>query len=132
MHTITFISRILLTSKFFMQTVSWIMCLVLIISKSVYSLHSKSVMIGILQVFGDKAFEKFGKGLISIHFSDNHTGIHKKVLMFKFVLPAAKNMADMSRLIALVPYYIDLIGRYKLSSQVGEFGLSFYLCLPYD
>lgn len=69
------------------------------------------------QVFGDKAFEKFGKGLISIHFSDNHTGIHRKVLMFKFVLPAAKNMADISRLVALVPYYIDLIGRYKLSSQ---------------
>ncbi|CAK8530146.1 unnamed protein product [Lathyrus sativus] len=68
------------------------------------------------QVFGDKAFEKFGKGLISVHFSDNHPGIHKKVLLFKFVLPAAKNMADMTRLVALVPYYIDLIGRYKLSS----------------
>ncbi|KAK7412017.1 hypothetical protein VNO78_03463 [Psophocarpus tetragonolobus] len=69
------------------------------------------------QVFGDKAFEKFGKGLISLHFSDQHPGIHKKVLLFKFVLPAAKNMADMTRLVALVPYYIDLIGRYKLSSQ---------------
>ncbi|KAG4980889.1 hypothetical protein JHK82_034135 [Glycine max] len=72
------------------------------------------------QVFGEKAFEKFGKGLISLHFSDQHPGIHKKVLLFKFVLPAAKNMADMTRLVALVPYYIDLIGRYKLSSQVGE------------
>ncbi|KAH1222055.1 Uncharacterized protein GmHk_12G035313 [Glycine max] len=69
------------------------------------------------QVFGEKAFEKFGKGLISLHFSDQHPGIHKKVLLFKFVLPAAKNMADMTRLVALVPYYIDLIGRYKLSSQ---------------
>lgn len=69
------------------------------------------------QVFGDKSFEKFGKGLISVHFSDNHPGIHKKVLLFRFVLPAAKNMADMTRLVALVPYYIDLIGRYKLSSQ---------------
>lgn len=69
------------------------------------------------QVFGDKAFEKFGKGLISLHFSDQHPGVHKKVLLFKFVLPAAKNMADMTRLVALVPYYIDLIGRYKLSSQ---------------
>ncbi|MCH97866.1 hypothetical protein A2U01_0018863 [Trifolium medium] len=68
-------------------------------------------------VFGDKSFEKYGKGLISVHFSDNHPGIHKKVLLFKFVLPAAKNMADMTRLVALVPYYIDLIGRYKLSSQ---------------
>ncbi|KAJ1419998.1 hypothetical protein SESBI_14745 [Sesbania bispinosa] len=69
------------------------------------------------QVFGDKAFEKFGKKLISMHFSDNHPGRHKKVLLFKFVLPSAKNMADMTRLVALVPYYIDLIGRYKLSSQ---------------
>ncbi|CAJ1963748.1 unnamed protein product [Sphenostylis stenocarpa] len=69
------------------------------------------------QVFGDKAFEKFGKGLISLHFSDQHPGVHKKVLLFKFVLPAAKNMADMTRLVALVPYYIDLVGRYKLSSQ---------------
>ncbi|QCD76433.1 uncharacterized protein At5g49945 [Vigna unguiculata] len=69
------------------------------------------------QVFGEKAFEKFGKSLISLHFSDQHPGIHKKVLLFKFVLPAAKNMADMTRLVALVPYYIDLIGRYKLSSQ---------------
>ena len=76
-----------------------------------------------LQVFGDKAFEKFGKGFISMHFSDQHPGIHKKVLLFKFVLPGAKNMADMTRLVALVPYYIDLIGRYKLSSQVGEFAL---------
>jgi hypothetical protein len=69
------------------------------------------------QVFGDKSFEKYGKGLISVHFSDNHPGIHKKVLLFKFVLPTAKNMTDMTRLVALVPYYIDLIGRYKLSSQ---------------
>lgn len=91
-----------------------------------YSLDSKSAIIGILQVFGEKAFEKFGKGLISIHFSDNHPGIHKKVLLFKFVLPSAKNMADMTRLVALVPYYIDLIGRYKLSSQVGEFAQSYY------
>lgn len=86
----------------------------------VYLLHSKMAIIDILQVFGEKAFEKFGKGLISLHFSDQHPGIHKKILLFKFVLPAAKDMADMTRLVALVPYYIDLIGRYKLSSQVGE------------
>lgn len=86
----------------------------------VYLLHSKMAIIDILQVFGEKAFEKFGKGLISLHFSDQHPGIHKKILLFKFVLPAAKDMADMTRLVALVPYYIDLIGRYKLSSQVGK------------
>ncbi|OAY44993.1 uncharacterized protein At5g49945 [Manihot esculenta] len=69
------------------------------------------------QVFGEKAFEKLGKGFISMHFSDQHPGKHKKMLLFKFALPDANNMADMTRLVALVPYYIDLIGRYKLSSQ---------------
>lgn len=69
------------------------------------------------QVFGEKAFEKYGKLFISMHFSDQQSGIHKKKLMFKFALPGANNMADMTRLMALVPYYIDLIGRYKLSSQ---------------
>ncbi|CAN4108161.1 unnamed protein product [Withania somnifera] len=70
------------------------------------------------QVIGDKAYEKFGKGFISMHFSDQHLGSHKKMLVFKFSIPDAKNMADMTRLVALVPYYIDLIGRYKLSSHV--------------
>ncbi|OIT26179.1 PREDICTED: uncharacterized protein At5g49945-like [Nicotiana attenuata] len=69
------------------------------------------------QVFGDKAYEKFGNGFISMHFSDQHLGSHKKMLVFKFALPDAKNMADMTRLVALVPYYIDLVGRYKLSSH---------------
>ncbi|KAL5700564.1 hypothetical protein ACHQM5_025991 [Ranunculus cassubicifolius] len=69
------------------------------------------------QVFGDKAFSKFGKGFISMHFSDQYLGSHRKMLVLKFSLPEAKDMADMTRLVALVPYYIDLIGRYKLSSQ---------------
>ncbi|KAF5182716.1 Coiled-coil domain-containing protein [Thalictrum thalictroides] len=69
------------------------------------------------QVFGDKAFPKFGKGFISMHFSDQFVGSHRKMLILKFALQDAKNMADMTRLVALVPYYIDLIGRYKLSSQ---------------
>ncbi|KAK9109817.1 hypothetical protein Sjap_017877 [Stephania japonica] len=70
------------------------------------------------QVFGEKAYEKFGKGFISMHFSDQHQGAPRKMLVFKFALPSAKRMADMTRLVALVPYYIDLIGRYKPSSQV--------------
>ncbi|KAJ4833077.1 hypothetical protein Tsubulata_001052 [Turnera subulata] len=69
------------------------------------------------QVFGEKAFEKYGKGFISMHFSDQVPGTHKKMLLFKFALPDANNMAEMSRLVALIPYYIDFIGRYKLSSQ---------------
>ncbi|XP_010521048.1 PREDICTED: uncharacterized protein At5g49945-like [Tarenaya hassleriana] len=69
------------------------------------------------QVFGDKAFEKFGKYFISMHFSDQHSGKHRKMLLFKFALPDAKNMDDMVRLVALIPYYIDFVGRYRLSSQ---------------
>ncbi|XAR49357.1 hypothetical protein NMG60_11032537 [Bertholletia excelsa] len=69
------------------------------------------------QVFGDKAFEKHGKGFILMHFSDQHLGLRKKTLVFKFALPDANHMDDMTRLVSLVPYYIDLIGRYKLSSQ---------------
>ncbi|GJN14493.1 hypothetical protein PR202_gb01330 [Eleusine coracana subsp. coracana] len=69
------------------------------------------------QVLGDKAFEKFGKWFISLHFSDQLPGSYKKVLTFKFVLPDANNMSEMTRLVALIPYYIDLVGRYKLSSH---------------
>ncbi|KAK4401987.1 hypothetical protein Sango_0939400 [Sesamum angolense] len=50
--------------------------------------------------------------------SDQHLGSNKKMLVFKFAIPDANNMADMTRLVALIPYYIDLIGRYKLSSHV--------------
>ncbi|KAG6474317.1 uncharacterized protein At5g49945-like [Zingiber officinale] len=67
------------------------------------------------QVFGHNVFEKFGKWFVSLHFSDQNPGSRKKNLIFKFVLPDAVNMSDMIRLVALVPYYIDLIGRYKLS-----------------
>lgn len=69
------------------------------------------------QVFGEKAFEKFGKWFISLHFSDQHPASYRKILVFKFVLPDVNEMAEMTRLVTLVPYYIDLIGRYKLSSQ---------------
>lgn len=71
------------------------------------------------QVFGEKAFEKFGKHFVSMHFTDDFpSGTHKKILQFKFTLPSIKSMGDISRLIALIPYYIDLLGRYKLSTQL--------------
>ncbi|KAG9128681.1 hypothetical protein Leryth_018330 [Lithospermum erythrorhizon] len=69
------------------------------------------------QVFGDKAFEKIGRLFMSMHFSDHYLGSQRKRLVFKFAIPDIKDMADMTRLVALVPYYIDLIGRYKLSSH---------------
>ncbi|KAE8726025.1 hypothetical protein F3Y22_tig00007895pilonHSYRG00059 [Hibiscus syriacus] len=53
------------------------------------------------QVFGEKAYEKHGKNFISMHFSDQYPGMHRKMLLFKFALPDANNMADMTRLVAL-------------------------------
>lgn len=82
-------------------------------------LLNRCSFIVLVQVFGEKAFEKFGKGFISMHFSDQHVGSHKKMLVFKFALPNANNMADMTRLVALIPYYIDLVGKYKLSPHVS-------------
>ena len=64
-----------------------------------------------------------------MHFSNQHPGTHKKMLLFKFALPDANNMADMTRLVALIPYYIDLIGQYKLSSQVCR-NLVILFCYP--
>ncbi|KFK26627.1 hypothetical protein AALP_AA8G273300 [Arabis alpina] len=69
------------------------------------------------QVFGDKAMDKYGKNFISMHISDQHPGKHRKMLLFKFSLPDAKHMDDIVRLVTLIPYYIDLVGRYRLSSQ---------------
>ncbi|CAN6808611.1 hypothetical protein Bca4012_002961 [Brassica carinata] len=69
------------------------------------------------QVFGDKAMEKYGKNFMSMHISDQHPGKHKKMMLFKFSLPDAKHMDDIVRLVALIPYYIDLVGRYRLSTQ---------------
>ncbi|VVB15505.1 unnamed protein product [Arabis nemorensis] len=69
------------------------------------------------QVFGDKALDKYGKNFRSMHISDQHPGKHRKMLLFKFSLPDAKHMDDLVRLVTLIPYYIDLVGRYRLSSQ---------------
>ena len=39
------------------------------------------------------------------------------MLVVNFGIPDANHMAEMSRLVALVSYYIDLIECYKLSSK---------------
>ncbi|BBN05281.1 PAT complex subunit CCDC47 [Marchantia polymorpha subsp. ruderalis] len=70
------------------------------------------------QVFGEKAFEKFASHFISMHFTDQSPyGAHRKVLQFKFTIPSEDRMAEMSRLISTVTYFIDAVGRYKLSPQ---------------
>ncbi|KAL3693394.1 hypothetical protein R1sor_007045 [Riccia sorocarpa] len=70
------------------------------------------------QVFGEKAFEKFSSHFISLHFTDhNPYGAHKKILRFKFTIPSEDQMSEMTRLITTVIYFIDAVGRYKLSPQ---------------
>ncbi|KAJ9552365.1 hypothetical protein OSB04_016410 [Centaurea solstitialis] len=66
------------------------------------------------QVFGEKAFEKFGKWFISMHFSDQMQSTHRKMLVFKFSLPAADQMAEMTRLARSKPE----AARAKLAQEV--------------
>jgi hypothetical protein len=69
------------------------------------------------QVFGEKAFQTYSPYFVSLHFSDQFPDVKQgQVLQFTFQIPPANKMAEMTRLIALVPHCIDLIGRYKLSS----------------
>lgn len=69
------------------------------------------------QVFGDKAFTPFAPYFVSLHFSDQFPeSTHKKVLHFTFVIPPLDKLSEMKRLIALVPYFIDTMGRYKMGS----------------
>ncbi|CAM6113993.1 unnamed protein product [Calypogeia fissa] len=70
------------------------------------------------QVFGEKSFEKYASNFVSLHFTDqNPYGSHKKILQFKFTIPPSEHIAEMSRLISVVTYFIDAVGRYKLSPQ---------------
>lgn len=70
------------------------------------------------QVFGEKVFQKHTAELFRLlHFTDqNLTGTQKKLLRFKYALPAAERMADLTRLMAVVPYFIDAVGRFKLGA----------------
>eukprot|EP00897_Mesotaenium_endlicherianum_P002985 jgi/Mesen1/2714/ME000168S01797 len=69
------------------------------------------------QLFAEKVFDKYGASYFhSIHFTDQNEGTNRKVLRFKFYLPAPEKMTELSRLMAIIPYFIDAVGRYKLGS----------------
>jgi len=71
------------------------------------------------QVFGEKAFKAFASYFVSLHFSDQFPDSnHKKVLQFTFYIPPLEKLSEMKRLIALVPYFIDVMGRYKMGSTL--------------
>ncbi|XP_002964253.2 uncharacterized protein At5g49945 [Selaginella moellendorffii] len=67
---------------------------------------------------GEKTFKEHGANFVSLHLSDVYPlGVHRKLLQFKFYLPPANRMGEISRLIQMVPHFIDAVGRYKLSPQ---------------
>lgn len=70
------------------------------------------------QVFGEKVFHKHTAPYFrTLHFTDqNLSGAQKKVLRFKYALPDADHMADLARLMAVIPYLIDAVGRFKLGA----------------
>lgn len=69
------------------------------------------------QVFGDKAFKAYAPYFVSLHFSDQFPeSKHKKVLQFTFNIPSLEKLTEMKHLIALVPYFIDIMGRYRMGS----------------
>lgn len=70
------------------------------------------------QVLGDKAFPTYGRYFVSMHFTDNAPPPWKKALSFVFNLPAPDKLEDLTRLVAMIPFYIDLIGRLRLTPQV--------------
>ena len=61
------------------------------------------------------------KHLAFIHVSDQFPGsIHKKVIRFKFILPAASEMSSLEPLMQLVFVVIDSVGLYKLSPHAKQ------------
>eukprot|EP00898_Chlorokybus_atmophyticus_P003352 jgi/Chlat1/4017/Chrsp26S04085 len=70
------------------------------------------------QVFSEKAFEKCGQYFQSLHITDQDSmSLHKRVLRFVFSVPPKAQMADMTKLLNIVPYLVDTVGRCKLSAQ---------------
>lgn len=57
----------------------------------------------------------------SVHFTSEFSeGSHKQVLRFTFKLPPANQMEYLSRLLELVPLFIDTIGTYKLTPELKK------------
>jgi hypothetical protein len=78
------------------------------------------ISILISQVLGEKAFAAHGKYFVSMHFTDNAPPPKKKALSFVFNLPPTDKMEDLTRLVSLIPFYIDLVGRLRLTAQVSS------------
>ena len=57
----------------------------------------------------------------SMHFSsENSESSHKRILRFIFKLPPAGQMDQLSRLMDLIPTFIDVVGTYKLPAELKK------------
>ncbi|CAI7756126.1 unnamed protein product [Closterium sp. NIES-53] len=71
------------------------------------------------QLFGEKSFPKIAPLFRALHFTDQHptgAGAHRKVLRFSFLLPRG-GAAELAKLMASVPFFIDAVGKFRLSAQ---------------
>ncbi|CAI5522105.1 unnamed protein product [Closterium sp. Naga37s-1] len=78
------------------------------------------------QLFGEKSFPKIAPLFRALHFTDQQptgAGAHRKVLRFSFLLPRG-GAAELAKLMASVPFFIDAVGKFRLSAQVRRFFLS--------
>ncbi|GJP37201.1 hypothetical protein CLOM_g21635 [Closterium sp. NIES-68] len=76
------------------------------------------------QLFGEKSYPKHAPLFRALHFTDQHptaAGAHRKVLRFSFLLPRggspADRAAELAKLMASVPFFIDAVGKFRLSAQ---------------
>ncbi|CAI5526359.1 unnamed protein product [Closterium sp. Naga37s-1] len=71
------------------------------------------------QLFGEKSFPKIAPLFRALHFTDQQptgAGAHRKVLRFSFLLPRG-GAAELAKLMASVPFFIDAVGKFRLSAQ---------------
>lgn len=73
------------------------------------------------QIFGEAAYDAVGKYFRYLHFTSEMVGAsHKNVLRFSFVLPPSKRMEEISKLMAMVPKFVDIVGTYRLSAEARK------------
>ncbi|CAI5458703.1 unnamed protein product [Closterium sp. Yama58-4] len=71
------------------------------------------------QLFGEKSYPKIAPLFRALHFTDQQptgAGAHRKVLRFSFLLPQG-GAAELAKLMASVPFFIDAVGKFRLSAQ---------------
>jgi len=98
-----------------------------VVAESSELAHEVITETAVEQVFGEKAMSSggafFKKHFVSIHNTDEAPGTstHKRLLRLTFNMPKdAGKMAELAKLMALVPHYIDVVGALKLPAAARE------------